>query len=32
MDADPMSDDIIGEATITLRQLCIDSLDEWFEI
>ena len=27
MDADTTSDDVVGEAIITLSQLCIDSLD-----
>ena len=32
MDADPMSDDVIGEATIAFDKLCTSGLDEWFEI
>ena len=32
MDANAMSDDLVGEATITLSQLCIEAVDEWFDI
>lgn len=32
MDADPMSDDVIGEATISFNELCVNGLDRQFDI
>ena len=32
MDADPMSDDLIGEATFKFSELCINGLDKFFDI